>query len=96
MEPDLGFGFEVLSDAVSLADWCMLNPHIDDISAEDERSLAIAVRCRIMLEVSIGLLELARMKFVHGDLRASNIYLQVCSDGLVRARVSEYALVRPK
>lgn len=96
VEPDLGFGYEILDDAVTLADWCHMHPSIDDIDDLSELALSIGVRCRIILEVADGMLELKRHGIVHGDLRPSNTYLQRQRNGVVLPKISEYNLVRPK
>jgi hypothetical protein len=96
VEPDLGFGFEMLEDAVSLADWCAMHPSIDDIDDLSELALSVGVRCRIVLEIALGMLELKRHEVLHGDLRPTNTYLHRQANGVVLTKISEYNLVRPK
>lgn len=96
VEPDLGFGYDILPNALSFADWCKRHPCINEYELPHEAVLATGIRCRMMLEVVQGLLCLKSNNIVHGNVTANTVFIQQLEDGRVFVRVSDYGLVRPK
>lgn len=96
MEPDLGFGFDIIENAECLSHWCARHPSLDDYADGTEQALSAGVRCQIMLQIADGLLYLREHGIVHGDLRLNNVFLQVQVDSSVVVKLSEYGLIRAR
>ena len=93
LEPFNALVFE-LPQSQTLEQWLQTQPHVDDIRDSGARNFAIAVRARIVEEVALTLQFLHNNGVVHGEVRASCVYLRSRKGGLVVAQLSAYGLVR--